>query len=196
MFFKKKFLPEGSLSAKSWLKLRKNKTAVFSMLIIAFAAVVCILGYLITPDSTPFANDQHLETAACKPGFRVLQILIRNNEPARECSLLKKLAYGCPADYTTIPINHYYFRANEIVLTPYDKAGYEGDSTLTLVFKLSDVIYALTDTTNHATSAVQLKDMDGKPVIGNIREMQQIILNDHLVKKPICSAPTGLAGMC
>jgi len=183
LFFKKKFLPEGSLSAKSWLKLRKNKTAVFSMLIIAFAAVVCILGYLITPDSTPFANDQHLETAACKPGFRVLQILIRNNEPARECSLLKKLAYGCPADYTTIPINHYYFRANEIVLTPYDKAGYEGDSTLTLVFKLSDVIYALTDTTNHATSAVQLKDMDGKPVIGNIREMQQIILNDHLVKK-------------
>lgn len=153
------------------------------MLIIAFAAVVCILGYLITPDSTPFANDQHLETAACKPGFRVLQILIRNNEPARECSLLKKLAYGCPADYTTIPINHYYFRANEIVLTPYDKAGYEGDSTLTLVFKLIDVIYALTDTTNHASSAVQLKDMDGKPVIGNIREMQQIILNDHLVNK-------------
>jgi len=183
LFFKKKFLPEGSLSAKSWLKLRRNKTAVFSMLVIIFSALVSILGYLITPDSTPFANDQHLETAACKPGFRVQQLLVRNNEPSRECNLLKKLAYGCPSDYTTIPISNYRFRADEIVLTPYDKAGYIGDSSLTLVFKLRDVIYALADTSERSTGTGQLNDLEGVPVSGDIREMQQIILKDHLVKK-------------
>ncbi|MFH1120380.1 MAG: ABC transporter permease [Bacteroidota bacterium] len=183
MFFRKKILPGGSLSAKSWIELRKNKTAVISMVVIAFATLTAILGYLITPDNTPFANDQHLETAACNPGFRVQQLLVRKNEPAQECSFLKKIVYGCPSDFSIIPISAYQFRKDEIVLTPFDKAGYDGDTSFRLVFKLADVLFALADTAQPTSAPGQETDMDGKPVSRNIRKMQRIITENHIVNR-------------
>ena len=84
------------------------------MVVIGIAIMVSILGYLITPDSSPFANDQHLEIAACKPGFRVQQLLVRKNEPSVRCNLLKRLVYGCPSPVTSIPISNYRFIGDKI----------------------------------------------------------------------------------
>jgi peptide/nickel transport system permease protein len=183
LFFKKKLLPEGSLSAKSWIKLRNNKTAVVSMIIILLATLVAILGYLITPDSSPFANDQHLEIAACKPGFRVQLLLVLKNEPAPDCNLIKKLIYGCPAPHIAIPISSFQFVRDEILIVPYDKAGYSDNSSLTYSYKLADVVYSLADTSKVLTGNNQLTDMDGKPVMADIHQLQQIILKDHLIKQ-------------
>jgi peptide/nickel transport system permease protein len=183
LFFKKKLLPEGSLSAKSWEKLQKNKTAVFSMAVITIATMVSILGYLITPDSSPFANEQHLEIAACKPGFRVQLLLVRKNEPSVRCNVLKRLAYGCPSPVNSIPISNYHFKGDEIVITPYDKAGYKGESSFAYSYKLIDVLYALSDTTRTAMKSGKLTDMDGGKISGDIAEMQKIIKNKHLTRK-------------
>lgn len=153
------------------------------MAVIAIAILVSILGYLITPDSTPFANEQHLEIAACKPGFRVQQLLVRKNEPSEHCNVFKRLIYGCPSPVISIPFSSYRFVADEIIITPYDKAGYAEDSSYTYKYKLIDVIYALSDTTRTAMMSGKLVDMDGNKVSGNIAELQQIIKNEHLTKQ-------------
>lgn len=153
------------------------------MIIILLATLVAILGYLITPDSSPFANDQHLEIAACKPGFRVQLLLVLKNEPAPDCNLIKKLIYGCPAPHIAIPISSFQFVRDEILIVPYDKAGYSDNSSLTYSYKLADVVYSLADTSKVLTGNNQLTDMDGKPVMADIHQLQQIILKDHLIKQ-------------
>lgn len=153
------------------------------MVIILLATLVAILGYLITPDPTPFANDQNLEIAACKPGFRVQLLLIRKNEPVAECDLLKRLAYGCPSSFISIPISSFRFTKNEIVLVPFDKAGYSDTSTLTYTYKLADVVYSLADTSKVLNEKNHLTDMDGNPVLTDIHQLQQLVLKDHLIKQ-------------
>jgi peptide/nickel transport system permease protein len=183
LFFKKNLLPEGSLSAKSWEKLRNNKTAVVSMIIILLATLVAALGYLITPDSSPFANDQHLEIAACKPGFRVQVLLIRKNEPSVNCNLLKRLSYGCSPEYTVVPYNNLQFAGDEIRVMPYDKAGYSVDSTFAFSYKLADVLYFLKDTTRQGLTSESVTDLNGKTITGDTARMRKTILKDNIKTK-------------
>ena len=41
--------------------------AITSLVVIALFSLVAILGYLITPDHTPYCNQQYLELASLKP---------------------------------------------------------------------------------------------------------------------------------
>jgi peptide/nickel transport system permease protein len=52
-------------------KIAKNKLGLAGLLLISILVVVSFSGYLITPDSTPDANDIHLEIALQRPGFSV-----------------------------------------------------------------------------------------------------------------------------
>lgn len=54
-----------------WKKLIRNKLALFGAFFIALLSIVALLGYWITPDSSPDANEIHLELALQKPGFKV-----------------------------------------------------------------------------------------------------------------------------
>ena len=58
-----------SLSYYAWQRLKKNKLAMFGLVVIALCMILAVLGYLITPDSTPDANDQILELSKKPPGF-------------------------------------------------------------------------------------------------------------------------------
>ena len=69
-----------SLSFYAWQKLKKNKIAVFGMLVIAIAACITILGSLIRPDFTVNANTQILELAKKNPGFEVEMIRYKKNK--------------------------------------------------------------------------------------------------------------------
>ena len=42
-----------------------------SLIFIGITVLIALLGYLISPDATPFANDQYLELGLKKPGFSV-----------------------------------------------------------------------------------------------------------------------------
>lgn len=183
LFSGKKILPEGSLSAKSWSRLRRNKTAVASMFVIIFTTVVSLLGYLIVPDSSPYANEQHLEIASSEPGFSVRLLLVRKDEPREECSFLRKMVYGCPSPFIAFPVSNYYFRGDQIVITPFDKAGHSGEETFTIAFKQKDVIYALHDTSGHPASLAGNKDMDGIEIQTDTARMRQMILDNHLVNR-------------
>lgn len=74
--FRKKYIDvsSASLNAIAWTKFRRNILGFGSLCFIAVVTLIASLGYLITPDKTPFANDQYLELGLRKPGFSVLML--------------------------------------------------------------------------------------------------------------------------
>ncbi len=130
-----------SLTQQAWHRLKKNKLAMFGIIVIGLCMVVAILGYSITPDSTPDANDQLLELSKKPPGFKVQMLLKRKNEPLHDIGFFKKMAYGATSDYRSIPFSDYRFEGNDVIVREFTgdprKMGTE------IKINLADVVYAL-----------------------------------------------------
>lgn len=176
-----KNIPSGSLSSKAWAALLRNKIAVVCLWGIVLASAIAIAGYLITPDNTPFANEQHLEIAARKPGFSVRMLKVRNNEPKVKQSLLQTLFYGKRSNYTFIPINQHQFNGNTITVSLLDETNPTG--SLQFTYYLADVVYAVRDTALNANPGLQFKDLEGNRINTSVEEMQKAIESDHLISR-------------
>jgi peptide/nickel transport system permease protein len=82
-------------------------------------AIIAILGYLITPDKSPFANQQYLELAVKKPGFRVTMAEIRREEPIARPGWVRFIANGSRNEFALLPVSAYRAVGDTIYLTPY-----------------------------------------------------------------------------
>lgn len=94
---------------------------MISMLFIGSLLAISILGYLITPDASPYANHQILEWACKKPGFKGKYLEVKNNHTTKAPSFFTKMLYGAPATTRHIPYSTYYFHHDRIVLTEYSE---------------------------------------------------------------------------
>ena len=61
-----------SFSQQTWQRLKKNRGAVFGMVIIGIAIFISLFGYLVAPDASPNADLQTVEIQAKKPGYTQL----------------------------------------------------------------------------------------------------------------------------
>lgn len=107
-FFKKKKPKEYnsvSLSSLTWKRFKKEKEGIISLAFIVLVIVVAILGYLITPDSTPHCNHQQLEIALRSPGFSVDMLQVKQDREISKVGFFKKMMGGQPSIYHTIPIS-------------------------------------------------------------------------------------------
>lgn len=181
MIFTKKIIPEGSLTERSFKKLKSNTIALGSIIVISSAIFIALMGYLITPDSTPFANEQHLELAAAKPGFSVMMLTIQKNETIRPTSFIGQLISGRQSSVISLPISGYEFKGNHIIVYPYDKAGYSADSILPLVYNLTDVVYALADTSH--VKKIPSKDLNGIIIKNEAEFLKNLIKSEHIIKR-------------
>ena len=93
-----------SLSRMAWKRFCRNRLSIASLVVIALFVVIAILGYLITPDSTPHCNQQYLELATLKPFSKVEFIYLDDSIPIQQHSWLHKMFYGEPLSYTAIPL--------------------------------------------------------------------------------------------
>ena len=59
-----------SFQAAAWRRLKKNKGAVFGLLVICLAVGVAVFAYFIAPDPSPFSNRIIVEINGQKPGFK------------------------------------------------------------------------------------------------------------------------------
>ena len=179
--FRIKYNPSGSLSSKARAALLRNKTAVVSLWAIVIAIFIAIAGYLITPDKTPFANEQHLEIAARKPGFKVQMLKIRNNSMPVRQSFIRTLMYGRKSDYTYLPIGDYRFENNRIIVSLPNEP--DTEHQLSYTYLLADVIYALPDTSLASSGNKEIIDIEGKRINASNNEMVGIIKDNHLIKR-------------
>jgi peptide/nickel transport system permease protein len=123
-FFRKRTVSDlsgRSLDRMAWHRFRRNPLSIASLVVIGLFSLVAILGYLITPDHTPYCNQQYLELATLKP-FSKATFLITDEEASssHHSSFLRRMAKGEPLPYTAIPIIKYERARDTLFCTPYN----------------------------------------------------------------------------
>jgi len=96
-----------SLSELTWKRFKKEKLGMISLVFLCLFFLMSILGYLITPDMTPYCNDQHLEIALQPPRFSVYFLNLPKEMPAGGAlrqTPLHTMLFGKPAQFTSVPI--------------------------------------------------------------------------------------------
>lgn len=103
-----------SLSELTWKRFKREGQGMVSLFFILAVVVVAVLGYLITPDSTPYCNHQQLEIAIREPGFSVDLLQVRQAQEIPEYGIIHKMLFGQPAHYQTIPIKRHRVEADSV----------------------------------------------------------------------------------
>ena len=157
------------MSALAWRKFRQNKLAYGFLIFIGICFIISILGYLVVPDSSPEANEQYLELAAKKPGFKVLMLKIPKKIKVHQTGIIQKMLFGEKNNYSLIPIWKYNFLNDKLVVETFTGAvPNEGEI---IEYKYSDFI--------------DLSEMQ-KFKLNNYSENDLIkkeIIKNHIIKK-------------
>jgi peptide/nickel transport system permease protein len=118
-----------SIQAAAWRRLKKNRAAIFGMLVIALSIIIAIAGYFIAPDGSPFANRMVVEIAGKSPGNTQLFLLERKENRVDNPGFLARLLDGVEDPYIYIPIGNYTIQKDSIVVQQFiDDGIYETKS--------------------------------------------------------------------
>ncbi len=121
-----------SPNQKALRRLKKNKPALFGLGLIAFSIVVAIFGYVLSPDSTPNANDQLPIIALKDPGFQVKILKIRKNREIERSNFLSVILWGAENEFELVPINTFEIIGDSVF---YEKYIGENPQTGDLLFR-------------------------------------------------------------
>lgn len=98
-----------------WQRFFRNRLAGAGLIYVTFVSLIALLGYSITPDKTPFANQQFVELTALPPGSSVYFLVIpRREQTSEKKTWLHTLLYGRKNDCLYIPIRS--FSLNDTLL--------------------------------------------------------------------------------
>ncbi len=105
--------------SKVWKKFKRNKLAVIGLIFIVLMVLIGFLGYLITPDQTPYANSMHLQLSNKKPGRSFHFLVVSRNENIKKVGVFEKLLYGQEANFKSVPITSYRVEGNKVFAREY-----------------------------------------------------------------------------
>lgn len=162
----------------AWRKFKTNTGAMIALSWIVLWVIVALLGYVITPDSTPYANTQNLELSTRKPGYQATFLKVQRNVAPRKTGFVTAMIRGQVSDYDKIPITDYRFEEDRIIAYKY--TGYEGFEGMPLNYHMADVVFAL-DSVHTQYSQITIYPVRGDRKNFTIKEMQQKIEQNHIV---------------
>jgi len=103
-------------------RLRKDFKAISSLIIIGLSVVIALLGYLISPDSTPNANDGNVQIKLLPPGSSVRLIKRHRHVEIEEQNWFKRMLFGQESPYAIMPVDTFYIDGWYVYYQPYHKA--------------------------------------------------------------------------
>lgn len=112
-------MKSNSPSKKIWNRFKRNKLAFGGLIFILLLMLIGILGYLITPDQTPFANTQRLQISKEKPGTTFKFLIVDRYKDIEKVNLFNKMLFGQPASFRSIPITSYQIVNNKVLVYEY-----------------------------------------------------------------------------
>ena len=186
-----------SPNQKARQRFLRNKPAVFGLVVIALASIVAILGYLITIDHTPHANDQLVEVQLKNPGFQKEVLAVRKNRVIADQGWFQEMRYGQASHFRLVPINDFFYQNDSIVVSLYE--GEEpGEETIWEPFSLADVVFPidpLAPVEIIQNDKIGFTNISGKKEIANIEFLQAKIEAEQMYTK---SYPLGtdIFGRC
>lgn len=171
-------------SSSAWIRFLRNPLALSGMIIILIALLAAILGYLIIPDKSPNANQQHIEIAAHKPGFRVQMLKLRKNEHVEDRGPIGRMIFGQRDKYRHIPFNELSITGDSVVLVDFN----EDPSAVNFKrsFHLADVIYPLDPGNKQIRKSdgmVLFTDINGLFHQVGIEELQDSVREGNIIRR-------------
>jgi peptide/nickel transport system permease protein len=178
-----------SPNQKALRRLMRNKPALFGLGTIVLAVLIAILGYTISPDDTPDANQQSLTIALKDPGFSVKMLKIKKNRAVETRGFFGKMLFGSENENDFLPINNYEIKDDSIIVEKY-----AGEDPITgkilrgpsQRFHIADVLYAI----NGSNSKIEklnnqyvFYDLNNQKTTVNTERATQSIENQIVAKK-------------
>ncbi len=114
-----------SLHEMAWGRFKKNYHGLFGLFFVGFVLTIAVLGYLITPDKSPYCNHQQLEIALQKPNFSVLLLEVKPEQEIDRKSIFTKMLFGQPDFYNTIPIESLQDEGDKVRVKLFNQPYYE-----------------------------------------------------------------------
>jgi ABC-type dipeptide/oligopeptide/nickel transport system permease subunit len=114
-----------SFQQMAWRRLKKNKGAVFGIVMILAAILIAVTCYFIAPDSTPNANRIIVEIGGRKPGFTQQFLLLKKENKIDFVSFVTQLLFGKEDEYNYIPINSYTTKSDSLIIEKFIDEGVE-----------------------------------------------------------------------
>ncbi len=112
-----------------------NYTAVAGLVVVIFAVIVAILGYLIMPDHTPDGDDGSVYIQTKPPGFQATLLKKHKNIPVEHPNLLEEMFVGDPSEYTIIPIRRHTIDEKNLLVSYEDIKGKKDKISLLAAIK-------------------------------------------------------------
>ncbi|MGI4749207.1 MAG: ABC transporter permease [Janthinobacterium lividum] len=159
-------------SAASRKVFLHNKLAVAGLLLIVLTSLLAILGYLITPDGTPQANDMLVQLSLKKPGASFIMLRIKKAEEPVKAGVFQKMLFGQPSSFRNIPVTSFRFNADSIYVREYI-----GDEDISAETAFN--IYKIADKSSIVSAATQKTVLKEASVFG----LRNDIVNHQLIKK-------------
>jgi peptide/nickel transport system permease protein len=162
----------------------RNPLSAGGMILILTALVTGLAGYLIVPDKSPNANEQHLEIAARKPGFRVPMLKVRKNDQIPLRTWSGRMLFGQRSIYSYYPFNEMRFSGDSLLMEEFGDD--EADPAGIRQFHLVDVVYPLNPGRKNITTEGDeyiFQDIDGTTHHADKEILRQKILDEHVVTR-------------
>ena len=103
---------------------------LFLLCFLGIVTLMATLGYLITPDPTPYSNEQILEIRMQKPFSSITFLEVKKQQNIQKRNFFDKMIHGQPSFYTSIPISTYWLSGDSIYVElfnespPYNQESY------------------------------------------------------------------------
>jgi ABC-type dipeptide/oligopeptide/nickel transport system permease subunit len=105
-----------------WKRLKKNKGAMFGIVIIILSFVTAIFAYFIAPDNTTNANRMTVEIGGEKPGFKMQFAQLKRTD-AQTTSFVTQMVDGKREEYSYVPVTSYLKTNDSVIISKYVDEG-------------------------------------------------------------------------
>ena len=125
-----------SFKAEMWKRLKKNKGALFGLIVIFMAVLVSVFGYIIAPDNSPNADLQTVEIQAKKPGY-IQHFLKTPNNNIDDGSWLQHFTSGKKNNYQPVPIKGYRINGDSLLINKF----IDDDTTVVQYYSINQLTF-------------------------------------------------------
>jgi peptide/nickel transport system permease protein len=177
-----------SPNQKALRRLLRNKPALFGLGIIIVAVLMAILGYTISPDDTPDANQQSLTVALKDPGFKVKVLKMKKNRAIETRHFFGKMLFGSENEFDMIPINQYEIKGDSVIIEKYageDPTNGKLLRGLSQRHHLADVLYAINGSNSKIekiNNQYSFYDLNNQKITQNTKGVSQLVENQIVTK--------------
>lgn len=161
-------------------RLFSDWLSVAALIFIGLCALLATLGYLVIPDSTPYANQQHLELATRNPGLKVSMVLIKKPDRVKEHDLFGRMLFGQDNNFSETPVNSWRFEGDKIIVEEFNDA--EKSESIFSEYNIARAVYPIAPNESivAANDSLVFRTIENQMVKTTISDLRKEIVSNQI----------------